>query len=45
KESVRELGGWIELTNQKSGGAVFTVFIPKEKQRGNPFDSHRDCGG
>lgn len=32
KESVRELGGWIELTNQKSGGAVFTVFIPKEKQ-------------
>lgn len=32
KESVHELGGWIELTNQKCGGAVFTVFIPKEKQ-------------
>lgn len=45
KDSVRELGGWIELANQKTGGAVFTVFIPKEKQRGNPFDSHRDCGG
>ncbi|MDN0193165.1 MULTISPECIES: two-component sensor histidine kinase CitS [unclassified Bacillus (in: firmicutes)] len=45
KDSVRELGGWIELANQKTGGAVFTVFIPKEKQGGNPFDSHRDCGG
>ncbi|NLS89965.1 sensor histidine kinase [Bacillus subtilis] len=45
KDSVRELGGWIELANQKNGGAVFTVFIPKEKQGGNPFDSHRDCGG
>ncbi|MCY8496079.1 hypothetical protein MOD12_01410, partial [Bacillus atrophaeus] len=21
----------VELTNQKNGGAVFTVFIPKEK--------------
>lgn len=45
KDSVRELGGWIELANQKNGGAVFTVFIPKDKQGGNPFDSHRDCGG
>ncbi|ASB60059.1 histidine kinase [Bacillus sp. A053] len=45
KDSVRELSGWIELANQKNGGAVFTVFIPKEKQGGNPFDSHRDCGG
>ncbi|TWM58028.1 sensor histidine kinase [Bacillus paralicheniformis] len=32
KESLRELGGWIEVSNQKGGGAVFTVFIPKEKQ-------------
>lgn len=31
KDSVRELGGWIELANPKTGGAVFTVFIPKKK--------------
>lgn len=31
KESVNEVNGWVELTNQKNGGAVFTVFIPKEK--------------
>ncbi|MFS0655869.1 ATP-binding protein [Bacillus sp. 179-C3.3 HS] len=30
KEVLDELGGWIEVTNQKEGGAIFTVYIPKE---------------
>ncbi|MBP1970729.1 CitB family two-component system sensor histidine kinase CitS [Virgibacillus natechei] len=30
KETVNELQGQIEVTNQPTGGAVFTVFIPKE---------------
>ncbi|MBT2572481.1 sensor histidine kinase [Bacillus sp. ISL-51] len=34
KEAVNELQGWIEISNQKSGGAVFTVFIPKERHKG-----------
>ncbi|WP_353856391.1 sensor histidine kinase [Bacillus sp. Bos-x628] len=29
KEVLDELGGWIEVTNQKEGGAIFTVYIPK----------------
>lgn len=34
KEAVSELQGWIEISQQKSGGAVFTVFIPKERPKG-----------
>ncbi|MGE6631698.1 ATP-binding protein [Bacillus sp. NPDC077027] len=30
KEVLDELGGWIEVTNKKEGGALFTVYIPKE---------------
>lgn len=30
KETVTELGGAIEFHNQASGGAVFSVFLPKE---------------
>ncbi|OLP64280.1 Sensor protein CitS [Bacillus pumilus] len=29
KEVLDELGGWIEVSNQKEGGAIFTVYIPK----------------
>lgn len=29
KEVLDELGGWIEVANQKEGGAIFTVYIPK----------------
>ena len=34
KEAVSELQGAIEISQQKSGGAVFTVFIPKERPKG-----------
>ncbi|MFA1793816.1 ATP-binding protein [Bacillus velezensis] len=34
KEAVSELQGSIEISQQKSGGAVFTVFIPKETPKG-----------
>jgi len=34
KETVTRLGGTIELHVPKSGGTVFTVFIPKEEKRG-----------
>ncbi len=38
KEAVSELQGAIEISQQKSGGAVFTVFIPKERPKGNRCD-------
>ncbi|KQU63621.1 ATPase [Bacillus sp. Leaf406] len=34
KETVTRLGGTIEVHVPKSGGTVFTVFIPKEEKRG-----------
>lgn len=34
KEVVEEFKGFIEYSNLKNGGAVFTVYLPKERNRG-----------
>ncbi|WP_343221466.1 sensor histidine kinase [Ornithinibacillus massiliensis] len=38
KDTVKELGGQIEVHNQPSGGAVFSVFIPKQGKSGEEYD-------
>lgn len=38
KDTVEELGGQIEVHNQPSGGAVFSVFIPKQGKSGEEYD-------
>ncbi|TFJ93265.1 ATP-binding protein [Lentibacillus salicampi] len=35
QDTVKRLGGWIEMKNQKYGGTIVTVFLPEQlKQRG-----------
>lgn len=33
KQVVEEMGGMIEVVNRSSGGAIFTIYLPKERVR------------